>query len=620
MATDLISEGFARDRVKTRMLRRAADLWGYSESDLDSFDPLVALLIEACSVEFERVSVEIGNIQTRLLDRLAQVLHPEPDVARPAFGIAQVRSVEPRANVLTTTQLYHKRTGTGRADSANAAETYFSPITTYPIVDGVIRYIATAETLFRVDEANQKTAVAQRQGMPAIQPYQSLWLGLELSDNVTSLNGVSFFFDWSAEAERTDYQSILAHSSWRLAGQPLTVRAGLPINDTSTNVDSPLESEFNVMNKVEKQAVAVCERQFITIETAPTFKSLGSQRQAYPGQLGQGFAERDLRTLREPLWWVEIQLPHTVSQQALASVFCGLNCFPVLNRRLHKITYRLQQNLNIIPLETERAFLAMREVRTSQNRQLTSIPLGNLRDLDVDTYTVQYGVSRFDDRDARQTLANLQDLLRDESASFAALGEDFLSSVIRELNQALARLEAKVDQKTQKRDAIPYLIIKPKQPGDTVFIEYWTCDGEAANRLPVGSRLSPYSDTTIRKESGFLVTSTTGGRERPKESEKIAQYKRALLTRNRVVTLEDVRAVCQAELGQHLRAVRVERAFRVDSAPTNGFQRCIRVSLEPSAGSPYSPADWQQQAKLLQISLENQSVGGLPYQVVVLSV
>ena len=181
--TPILTESFARERVKTRMLRRAADLWGYAETDLDSFDPLVALLIEACAVEFERIAVEIGNTQSRLLDRLAQVLHPEPDVARPAWGIAQVRPVEPRTALPPTTQLYFKRSGTTRSDSGRATagqEMYFSPAGTYPVVNGAVRYIATSETLFLVDEANQKTPIAQRQMVPSVAPYQSLWLGLEL--------------------------------------------------------------------------------------------------------------------------------------------------------------------------------------------------------------------------------------------------------------------------------------------------------------------------------------------------------------------------------------------------------------------------------------------------------
>lgn len=615
MPTDLVSEGFSRNRVKNRMLRRAAELWGYAETDLDSFDPLVALLIEACAVEFERVSVEIGNTQTRLLDRLAQVLHPEPDVARPAFGVAQVRSVEPRAVLPLTTQLCCKRAGSGRADSAGVSESYFSPVAAGAVVDGAIRYAATPDTLFRIDEATQKTPIAQHHGPPIVLPYQPLWLGLDLADGIDSLEGVSFFFDWPADAS---HQAVPALSTWQLAGQTLTVRAGLPEQPAAMPFASMLECEFDAMYRVEKQVMSVYARQFVTVEGAPAFKSVSSLKQSYPASLGQWFAERDLRTLREPLWWVEVQLPHTVPTQALDGLGVGINCLPVLNRRLHRITYRLQQNLNIIPLETDRCFLAMREVRTSQNRRLRAIPLGTLTDLAADTYTVQYGVSRFDDRDARQTLMNLQDLLRDESAAFTALGEDFLSSVIRELNQALARLEAKVDQKTRRRDTIPFLIIKPQQPGETVFIEYWTCDGESANRLPMGSRLSPYADSALRKDAGYLMTATQGGRERLKESEKIMQYKRALLTRNRLVTLEDVRAACQAEVGDHVRTVRVERAFYVDPQAASGFQRCIRVSLLPSATSSYTPADWQQRVALLQSTLETQSVGMLPFQVLVL--
>ena len=47
---------FSRDQVRNRMLRRAAEVWGYSESEIDDFDPIVALLVEACSVEFEKIA------------------------------------------------------------------------------------------------------------------------------------------------------------------------------------------------------------------------------------------------------------------------------------------------------------------------------------------------------------------------------------------------------------------------------------------------------------------------------------------------------------------------------------------------------------------------------------
>ncbi|WP_420150005.1 type VI secretion system baseplate subunit TssF [Spirosoma sp.] len=613
--TNLGSDTFTRDRVKTRMLRRAADLWGYAESDLDSFDPLVAMLIEACSVEFERVSVELGNTQTRLLDRLAQVLHPEPDVAHPAFAVVQVRSLEPQTILSPTVLLGAKRAAEFQANQTSGPDTYFSAVQPYSVVNGSVQYVATTEAIIRIDDATQKTSVAQRQGNPVVQPYQSVWIGLELADDVASLEGVTFFFDWPDEAGSTNYYSALAQSSWLLNGQELQVQTGMPEAPT----DSPVDLLFDGLKKREKQAMMLYNRQFITIKTAPTFRTSGQQKETYPKAIGQWFSERDLRMLKEPLWWIELRISHTVSKDALLNSRIGINCFPVLNRRLQRITYRLQQTLNIIPLETDRYFLAMRDVRTSQNKQLTAIPLGNLSDLSANTYMVRYGVSRFDDRDARQTLVNLLDLLHDESASFSALGEDFLTAVLRELDQALARLEVKVEQKTRRRDAIPYLIVKAQQPGETVYIDYWTCDGETANRIPAGSRLTPSADNSLRKDASFLMTTTSGGRGRPTESEKISQYKRSLLTRNRIVTLEDVRAVCQAELGGHLRSVQVERTFRVDALPANGFQRCIRVRLEPSASSAYTAVDWREQANLLTAQLQEQSVAALPYQVEVIT-
>lgn len=609
---------FTRDRVKNRMLRRAADLWGYAETEIESFDPLVALLIEACSVEFEKISSEISKTQNRLLDRLAQLLHPEPDMAKPAYGIAQVRSVEARSTVHPQMQLVCKRAGNDRVESTGGAavqEIFFTPIAPCPVVDGAVRYIATSSQIFKVDEGNQKMTVAQRIAPPAVLPYQPLYLGIELADAVDSLEGLSFFFDWSNDVDGMTWQQFLPFSQWQLSDQLLSVRAGLPDEAVLAPARSLLENEFSPMHKVEKQAQAVWESHFVTVQSAPKFSQVGPLRQAFPPVFAQWFADRDLRVLKEPLWWVEVRFSHVLPAEAINSVFCGLNCVPVMNRRLHRLTYRLQQHLNIIPLETERCFLAMREVRTSEGTRLSSIPLGNLLELDADSYTLQYGVSRFDDRSARQVLTNLQELVRDESTSFAALGEDFLSSVIRELNQAIARLEAKVEQKTRKRDTIPYLIIKPQKAGDTVFIDYWTADGESANRLLPGSRLTPYADAFLRKEACCLLTTTAGGQERPNDSEKINNYRRALLTRNRIVTLEDVRVACLSELGSSVQAVTVERGFRIDPGVTNGFQRCIRVRLHPSAAGNFPAPEWAQRTEQLRARLAAQSVANIPYQI-----
>ena len=46
-----------QDRIKDRILRRAARMWGYSELEAEtSFDPIVSLLLSASAAELEKLS------------------------------------------------------------------------------------------------------------------------------------------------------------------------------------------------------------------------------------------------------------------------------------------------------------------------------------------------------------------------------------------------------------------------------------------------------------------------------------------------------------------------------------------------------------------------------------
>ncbi|MBC8084310.1 MAG: type VI secretion system baseplate subunit TssF, partial [Hymenobacter sp.] len=86
---------FSKGSVKSRLTRQAAELWGYGEADLDGFDPLVNLLLEACAVEFEKIGQELHNTQFRLIERLATLLNPDVvDAPHPAHAVAQARARE----------------------------------------------------------------------------------------------------------------------------------------------------------------------------------------------------------------------------------------------------------------------------------------------------------------------------------------------------------------------------------------------------------------------------------------------------------------------------------------------------------------------------------------------
>jgi hypothetical protein len=604
---------FSKERVKARMLKKAADLWGYSEAEMDAFDPLVGLLVEACSVEFEKIAHEIHTTQSRVLDRLADLMNPDLNTAHPAYGVLRVRGTEPRTIVQREAQLVFKKPNAGRTLGAESIpDLFFSPARPFPVVNGAVKALVHANSAFFIENGNQKVSLGPSGSKTVIEPH-TLWIGLELDNAIDSLGGLSFYFDWQNQPYKEIFYQYLPLSRWFLGERALKVRPGL--NAEGEEVENQLEYEFDVSWKFEHRVMALFNPCFMTVESVQSFSELGYTRQKYPPPFEAVLSGPVLKQFREELIWVRVQFPASLEPEALTNVYCAINSFPVLNRRLHRLTYRLQQHLNIIPLESDESFLAVKDVRNPSNVSFKSLPLVRPQELEAETYTLQYGVGRFDNRDAKELLYYLLDVLRDESQAFAAMGEDFLSSIIREFNQNIARLEQKITQDSGLRAPVPYAMIKPKNVGENVYVSYWTTGGEVGNRIAAGSRLALYADASLQKNETYLLTATFGGKARLKATEKTNAYKRALLTRNRIVTFEDIRITCLAELGTQVSAVKVEKGFIINATPGMGFVRCIQVRLVPSDVRSLTAEEWERTCEELQMILSTHSVTNVPYRV-----
>lgn len=609
---ELSQRHFSRERVRNRMLKRAAEIWGYPESEIDDFDPLITLLIEAMSVEFEKIAGDIGKTQNRMLERLAELLYPGAIDVRPAHGIVQLRSSEPAAILYQEAQFIYKTPANDRKRDEQSVDMYFSPAQPVRIFDGAVKYIASARELHQIEEGVQKLVIASS-NVKIPESHHSLWLGLDLSDEITSFEGLSFFFNWVNKEEMNTWFQYLPYSTWLAGANTLVHRAGFPKVDpsyTSTNIDK----EFDAMQKLEDEVAAFYERNYITINSRETFDQLKFARRLYPPSFERIFDIKDLQELKEPVYWLEVRFPSIISDEALDSVVCCMNALPVLNRKLNKFAYKLVQRLNIVPLETEGIFLSIKEIINSQGLPVKLVPFGNIGTHQVETYTLRYGVNRFDERNSHETLTNLTELLKEESSFFSSLGEDFLVQNIRELNQILARLEDKIKLNEKKQSPYPYLIIRPVREGANVIVEYWNCNGDTANKIPTGSSLTPYRSSIIKTDSLFFITSTHGGRARFNDAEKIDQYKKSLLTHNRIVTLEDLRATVKAELGSSAKSIECKKTYMKGIGTMDGFMRCMQVKIVP-ADNCADITEWEQRLRDLQLKLESQSANNIPYQI-----
>lgn len=607
---------FSKASVKSRLTRQAAELWGYGEADLDGFDPLVNLLLEACAVEFEKVGQELHNTQHRLVERLATLLNPDVvDAPRPAHAVAQARAREATVALPDDAQFVFEPPTVGR--QAAGQPLFFSPLQAARLVNGAVRCLATDATVWQVEPTGQKRVVAQAPTPPPA-AHRRLWLGLELPAEGVDLKDLIFYFDWLNEPRRAAYAAFLPGEQWLLGSVEVLPHPGFA--EPGVPTDTPagqLNREYDFLRRVEQQVRALYAPAFVGL-SGPAGALATYTPRPYPAELTAAFPDpaTALQSLTQPMTWLEVRFAHALPPEAFEQLVCALNCFPVLNRRLHKVLFRLQPALNLFPLASDEAFLAVRDVYSLSNVAYRPTTLSDLADGATDTYTLRtHGVGRFDTRTGREALRELLELLRDESRAFTAAGTDFIGTILRELDQNMARLEERLDRSRAAEQPVPYLLLRPQDVNDSVYLEYWSSNGEAGNRLPAGSRLRVHDGHYV--DEVRLLTTTGGGRERPRPEERTHALRRNLLARNRLVTLADIQAACWAELGTHLADVKVEKGFQTGATPTAGFVRCIRVQLTPTEPTRLSAPEWQRAAQELQTALAGQSAMNLPYEVVV---
>ena len=613
--SSLADADFSKASVKSRLTKQAAELWGYSEAELDGFDPLVQMLLGACSVEFEKIGQELHSTQHRLVERLAMLLNPDVvDAPHPAHAVAQAHTSEASVMLPNDAQFVYVPPTVGRQSAGQ--ELFFSPLQSTRLVSGAVRCLATDATIWAVEASGQKRVVAHAAGqLPA--PHRRIWIGMELPPQGVNFNDLTFYFDWLNEPQRAAYAAFLPGKQWLLGGMDVLPHQGLPEPAESTGKPAgTLNKEYDYLQRIEKHIQELYSPSFVCLSGPGGALSTYAPR-PYPDELAVAFdLETDLQALSQPLTWLEVRFSEALPPAAFDQMVCALNCFPVLNRRLHKVLYRLQPALNLFPLSNDELFLAVRDVYSLNNVVYHATTMADLAEGATDTYTLRtHGVGRFDTRTGREALRELLELLRDESRAFTAAGTDFIGAILREIDQNLARLEERLDRTSVVEEPVPYLLLRPHDVNDSVYLEYWSSNGGAANRLAAGSPLRIYEGQYI--DEVRLLSNTSGGRERPRPEERTHALRRNLLSRNRLVTLADIKAACWAELGTHLAAVQVEKGFQNGATPAAGFVRCIRVLLTPSVPTRLSAPEWQQAALELRMALAGQSAMNLPYEVVV---
>jgi len=605
----------SKDKIKSRMIRNAAQIWGFQEPQAESsFDPLVSLLLGACALELEKISSEINNTESRIIERLVKILTPQPITCpHPAYAIAYARPYKKGAKMLPQDQLYAEIKVSDKLDKKTEdKQIYFSPSGTFRLTDGRVRYLAAHRRVYEIVDDQYKDIVAEKFKTP-LSP-SSLFIGLELNEKPAEL---ALFFDVISDHLKQSFFYDLEYCRWKTGDSSIPARKGInDLNRQEHDIHELIDRELDLSSKISYHVNNFFSRHFITIQPIESEDLTESKSRKMPEAMASSIDEKELSNIADNITWIEIEFPRGFSDELLENLTCSLNCFPIINRRQNEFTGSTREIINIIPLHTEDIFFDLKRVTNSNGEEYKISHFKSQGDLTKGSALLRTdGVGRFDSRSAMEYLEYLLELMKEESAAFNVIGSDMISSNLRDLNQAIARLEKKIEDVQLEKGDTAYLMLKPQDGDRQVFVEFWSTNCTLANNIRAGSTLNVYRADDIDYNSSRLMTVTTGGKDKPSTEDRINTYRRALQSGERVVTPEDIKALCYEFLGESVTRIEIEKGVEKGSGKSEGFIRTIDVCITMKKGHEMNPEEQNAARQELLVLLEARSSNIFPFRI-----
>lgn len=564
-----------KEVVLTRLKQTAAKIWDYRESETEGFDPIIDLLFGACASEFERLTTELHISQTRILEKIAQILLPEVNLRpNPSYAVLQAKPVNIERHADQTDQFVFEKEFTGSSSGrTEQRKLFFSPASGFRLIDAEITMMAASKEIVGINGLLKETLIkSTTHHIPA---KNTLWLGLKINPSIKTLKNISFYFNWYNNPDKIHLLNLMQLAQWHVNGRKISTKRGFShdIEARYKAVSVDITNFLDINLKTEKKINLFFEDSFTTITN-----DILPVKIKYPDEFLEYFNADDLDNLKEEIHWIEIEFPDIFPSELLTSTFCSLNTFPVMNRRLHNSNrpYTLNNDLNIFPIISEDLFFSICNIISSNHINYQEVPFKKASDFAPGTYTIRTkGVKRFDERDAYEYIEYLMELLREEYVAFKSIGGSLVEKELNDLLVIINRLRLNVLKSNDNRANTHFIILKSEIVED-IWLEIWSTTGTFSNNIPMGT---PCFHNDFDKKSLVLLTSTTGGKNPPDQLERTFLFKKELLTRDRLVTREDIKIFCQAEIGREVTDVSVTPSYIIGQNRNTGFQNCILVKL-----------------------------------------
>jgi hypothetical protein len=604
-----------KDQIKDRMVKTASRLWDIPESDIESnFDPLLILLFDACAAELEKTNRSIQATQSRLLDSMSEVLLPDAIMnVRPASCIIQAGATDIKTTIHNTQRFSFTNTLHQAGLKPYQAELSFTPIGSFNIYPTTLAYLYVGGRLLACTGGTQRSVIHDTKATSNTLVHE-LTLALNVEKPLTDIKGLQLFFDVRNHSQAGFFYDALKGATATFNNTPISIDNGYFINkDYELGIDDVLTDEGSgYTKKICRQTAWMYERHFLQITEALPFDS-DRLPESWLQELPQPVTQK---LGAEKLAFIRIQLSRPVPLQVMDRLVGAINAFPVINRNLHNLSEKTDGRMNIIPLPVDGDFLDVNNVYGPGGQAYkfrTAALAENLNEGEV--IIRSSGVGKSSSAQLRALIAGVIDAVRDESAYFSRMSNDFVSSRLKEINKTLIRLEDKMELARDNKDTLHYLMLRPKKAGDTVTVEYWTVNKpEHSQQIKPDTKFLVHNNAAIKTNTVITLTNVAGARQGLTSKEKQYLLQRKITSDEKIVSSEDVKLLCFQLFGDMLQKVETKKAVLPGADRNSGFQTFIEVRLTVKQNTAFDETELLR--RQLEYTLAQQASPVYPFRVV----
>ena len=603
-----------QEQIKNRMIKRASRMWGYSELESESaFDPVLELLLSACASELEKLRFEQENSRARITDRILEIIFPNQIVGVvPSQTLLQLTPVE---NNVQLSRYNHfkaikKTQNIYDPTQVNTKDIYFSPTLEMKLTTAQVKYLLYGNKVLQQESFFYQEEIARSERNI---PSGEFWIGIH-APGVEKLEDLCFYIDVNNKEQKEFFTYYLQQVKVFSEGKEYELVEGYNTPTNSIEYENIISKNYTGIDAIYNEVNQFYQGNFFTLK-GTLYPSQGEEKSVATTLLENYFLDHKFITEKDIIW-LQFKFYEVITPKVLENVRIALNCVPAINIRNTEDYKRIKGQLTIYPITGEDSFLDIDYI--SDNYKKRYDVKNYLSDDNISIVLRRGGVARFDERNALEHLQHLLGLIREETASFSAIGNDFaIEEELKQIGQNLASIYQNIKEKNLSLNPNPYLIFSSnnKEMDMNFTISYWHTAAEEGNDIKTGISLVCDSENKTAISKAIVVKPSFGGRRGLTTSDKILEYRNALLSRGRIVTIADVKTFAKSHFKHTIKGLEVQKGTKKEVSLKGGFKRTIDIYLNKNKEVEVSETEWEYLKDSFLIKLEKASTNIYPYRI-----